>query len=298
MTNTTKAATAGERDALLSDALALFRRYQQEHEMKASEAQEWGDNFKAEASREKARTNNLIADRIDQFLTTKAASRDHIVDLTNMIPAEAASPEGRNQAQARVAAYICARDFMNTGIMDFVDDHPTGSSDGDPIAILSLSDLRILIAPASEGAKADEWLSRPSVRAESPVAWFCKACNSPRAIAPCQKCNGALQASADGWEWPDLPDIDRIRALAREVGYGIGVHGSLERDLDLIAIPWTEGAVSPPELAAHIARGLPGRVLDDANQDKPSGRWSCNISPDGWFKMIDLSVMPPVEMPR
>lgn len=161
-------------------------------------------------------------------------------------------------------------------------------------------DQKIVIKGAVESSltRADAILSRPPVRAESPVAWFCKACNSPRAIAPCQKCNGALQAPADGWEWPDLPDIDRIRALAREVGYGIGVHGSLERDLDLIAIPWSEGAVSPPELAAHIARGLPGRVLDDANQDKPSGRWSCNISPDGWFKMIDLSVMPPVEMPR
>lgn len=135
----------------------------------------------------------------------------------------------------------------------------------------------------------------PSVQpgADREEMGYCKTCNGPRAVSPCHKCGGALQPAADGWEWPELPSIDRIRELAREVGYSVGIHGSLERDLDLIAIPWTADAVSPPELAAHIAAGLPGQVLADVVQDKPSGRWSCNINPEGWFKMIDLSVMPP-----
>ena len=42
-----------------------------------------------------------------------------------------------------------------------------------------------------------------------------------------------------GWEDPALPDINRIRKLAREVGYAVCVHGSLKRDFDLIAVPWT-----------------------------------------------------------
>ncbi|HEY9219576.1 MAG TPA: hypothetical protein VIO94_16125 [Phenylobacterium sp.] len=84
--------------------------------------------------------------------------------------------------------------------------------------------------------------------------------------------------------------MEPIRSLAREVGYAIGVHGSLERDLDLIAAPWREDAVTATQLAEHIAAGINGRVL--APEHRPLGRWSCNIQIDGWFKLIDLSVAP------
>lgn len=125
------------------------------------------------------------------------------------------------------------------------------------------------------------------------VMWACKTCNSPRAVDPCPKCGTSLTKPADGWSWPGLPDIDRIRELAREVGYAVGVHGTMERDLDLIAAPWVAEAVGPLELAQHIAAGLGGEVVDYANQDKPCGRWSCNIHTPDWTKMIDLSVMTP-----
>jgi hypothetical protein len=134
----------------------------------------------------------------------------------------------------------------------------------------------------------------PSTVSGETVAWACVKCNSPRSVDPCPKCGTPLTKPADGWEWPGLPDIDRIRALAREVGYAIGVHGSLERDLDLIAAPWVESAIGPYGLALHIAAGLGGEVVDFKNQDKPCGRWSCNIHTPDWTKMIDLSVMPPV----
>lgn len=126
-----------------------------------------------------------------------------------------------------------------------------------------------------------------------PVAWACKTCNSPRSIDPCPKCGTPLTKPAAGWEWPGLPDINRIRELAREVGYAVGVHGSQERDFDLIAAPWVDEAVGPMELAQHIADGLGGRVVDYERQDKPCGRWSCNIHTPDWTKLIDLSVMPP-----
>jgi hypothetical protein len=120
----------------------------------------------------------------------------------------------------------------------------------------------------------------------------CAACNSPRTGDACRKCGAPLRDPHPDWEWPSLPDIDAIRALAREVGYAIGVHGTLERDLDLIAVPWSEDAVSAPELAEHIARGINGSVL--APEEKPLGRRSCNIQIDGWFRLIDLSVAPVV----
>jgi hypothetical protein len=137
-------------------------------------------------------------------------------------------------------------------------------------------------------------VSAPQV-GEPPVAWACITCNSPRTVDPCPKCGTPLTEPAKGWEWPTLPDVARIRELAREVGYAVGVHGSLERDLDLIAVPWVAEAVNPLTLAQHIAAGFPGgRVLAFENQDKPCGRWSCNIHMHGWTKMIDLSVMTPL----
>lgn len=122
------------------------------------------------------------------------------------------------------------------------------------------------------------------------MAGYCKACSTMRALAPCHKCGADLIEPHPAWEEPAIPNVAPIRRLAREVGYAIGVHGSQERDLDLIAAPWTEAAVSAEELADHIAKGINGRVL--APEDRPLGRWSCNIQIDGWFKLIDLSVSP------
>lgn len=124
-------------------------------------------------------------------------------------------------------------------------------------------------------------------------AGYCRRCGTARKANPCQKCGFGLEALRADHEEPRLPDVGRVRALAREVGYGIGLHGTMERDLDLIAVPWVQEAVSAPELAAHIAVGLNAFILNDKVQDKPCGRWSCSIQIDGWFKVIDLSVMPP-----
>lgn len=124
----------------------------------------------------------------------------------------------------------------------------------------------------------------------------CMTCNSPRVKAPCHKCGGELHAIAAGWEDPVLPPVDEIRALAMQVGYAIGLHGSLERDLDLIAVPWTDEAISAQALADHIAAGLGGRVIDPG--PKPLGRWACNIQMDGWYKLIDLSVAPREREPQ
>lgn len=150
----------------------------------------------------------------------------------------------------------------------------------EPDTFLALNDLPELIALARRDG------------VEEPVDGSCKSCNAPRPSSPCWKCGGEVKPVAEGWEWPGLTDIGRIRELAREVGYAVGVHGSQQRDQDLIAVPWVESAVTPLELAQHIAAGLGGTVLDYQNQDKPCGRWSCNIHTPEWTKMIDLSVMP------
>lgn len=94
------------------------------------------------------------------------------------------------------------------------------------------------------------------------------------------------------WVYPEMPPIDRIRELAREIGYAIAVHGSLERDLDLIAAPWSEEALKRNyrEVMQYIADGLGARLVQV--EIKPLGRRGCIIQMNGYFKPIDLSVMP------
>ena len=80
--------------------------------------------------------------------------------------------------------------------------------------------------------------------------------------------------------------------LARNVGYSLALHGSMARDLDLIAVPWTDDAVSAQDLAHVIAEGT-GRALSDFHE-KPHGRLAWVIQLGGG-PYIDLSVMPRVE---
>lgn len=146
------------------------------------------------------------------------------------------------------------------------------------------------LADALERLAAAPPAPQPSRGEREGLRMRCKPCGSPRSKSPCHKCGSELFMAADGWEEPAVPDIESIRLLAHDKGYALAVHGSLERDVDLIAVPWVDWAVSPLELAEHIAAALGGSVL--APENKPLGRWACNIQADGWFKLIDLSITP------
>lgn len=89
-----------------------------------------------------------------------------------------------------------------------------------------------------------------------------------------------------------MPPIDRIREVAYEIGYAIGKHGSKERDLDVIAAPWTDDAVGNHELLQHISKSLGAKIL--RTERKPLGRYAATIQMDGWYKAIDISVCPKV----
>ena len=90
--------------------------------------------------------------------------------------------------------------------------------------------------------------------------------------------------------------IAPLRALGRRLGYAIAVHGSLARDIDLIAIPWTQDAEEDEVLVvaiANLVRAFNGfaTVHGGAHDEKPHGRRSWVISlPGGTY--IDLCVMP------
>lgn len=108
----------------------------------------------------------------------------------------------------------------------------------------------------------------------------------PNVIAP------AMYENPDpAWEDHRVPDLAKIRQLAREVGYSIGLHGSLKRDVDLIAAPWTEQAAGNADLVEHLCVGLPAERVGWAEY-KPHGRVAVTLQIDGYFKPIDLSIMP------
>ncbi len=84
----------------------------------------------------------------------------------------------------------------------------------------------------------------------------------------------------------------QMAEIARLLGYALAIHGSLSRDLDLIAVPWTEEAVES-ECLAEALRGAVGGFWapHDFPATKPHGRraWSIQM---GSGPYIDLSVMP------
>lgn len=92
-----------------------------------------------------------------------------------------------------------------------------------------------------------------------------------------------------------LSVIPSIVQLARERGYAIAVHGSLARDFDFVAVPWTEDACSAEELVEAVVQ-LTGGFVNEHDEDpfprrKPHGRlaWSIHL---GGGPYIDLSIMP------
>jgi hypothetical protein len=97
---------------------------------------------------------------------------------------------------------------------------------------------------------------------------------------------------------------------ARERGYALAQHGTMGRDLDLIAVPWTDHACSAEELALAIAAATGTNITQDGKHDptsKPHGRlcWSLHfhvVSKDQWAIAtgcyIDLAVMPRVLTPN
>lgn len=97
-----------------------------------------------------------------------------------------------------------------------------------------------------------------------------------------------------------LARLPIVRDVARAHGYAIGVHGSMKRDLDLIAAPWTEAASPPASLAKAIEVAVDGFVVkgpegrDRFPYTKPHGRlcWSIHL---GGGPFIDLSVFPPMK---
>ena len=90
--------------------------------------------------------------------------------------------------------------------------------------------------------------------------------------------------------------IPWVREIARKLGYGVAVHGSLLRDLDLVASPWTKWAVDSEQLAYVVWASLPHHFSEFPQfEEKPHGRkaWHLHFGSDApGLLSIDLSIMP------
>ena len=94
-----------------------------------------------------------------------------------------------------------------------------------------------------------------------------------------------------------VPWIDPIQHLGWQLGYNIIPHGSLRRDLDMVAIPWIEDCATDAVLAESIRELVDGRLYPNSRRGtKPHGRICWVIHFHGGdvrniHKYIDLSVM-------
>lgn len=95
--------------------------------------------------------------------------------------------------------------------------------------------------------------------------------------------------------------LSQFAAVARSCGYAVAVHGSLrfERDLDLVAVPWTPEAVSADRLVARLCEDVPlvesptaGAATARNPEAKPWGRLAWSLAGCPEHRYVDLSVAP------
>jgi len=84
----------------------------------------------------------------------------------------------------------------------------------------------------------------------------------------------------------------QLAELARKHGYALAVHGSLQRDFDLIAVPWTETVSEPQVLVDAITSGWAAKEVGGPPSDRPHGRRTWSLSIGFGTCAIDLSFMP------
>lgn len=127
-------------------------------------------------------------------------------------------------------------------------------------------------------------------------------------------------------DWSDIKIKEQLRKryssylpalmeVAQKCGYALAVHGSMTRDLDLIAVPWVKKAYSPESLVIMLQEAMTGQRnsrkywKEHANKDPKPHRRKAYIIPIATLHdkfegkslgsqqrhaFIDLSVMPAI----
>lgn len=83
--------------------------------------------------------------------------------------------------------------------------------------------------------------------------------------------------------------IHEIATIGYAHGYAMAVHGSMQRDLDIVAVPWTAKAKAARTLVKALCDHLGCEAA--APSEKPHGRIAYTLLMGGACFM-DLSIMP------
>jgi len=82
-----------------------------------------------------------------------------------------------------------------------------------------------------------------------------------------------------------------LREAAHGAGYALALHGSLAKDLDVVAVPWTTGAVPAEDLIRRLCEAA-GGFAPSPPVDMPHGRkaWTVHLGTTGGY--VDVSITP------
>lgn len=85
-----------------------------------------------------------------------------------------------------------------------------------------------------------------------------------------------------------------LAAIAHRHGYAACVHGSLQRDFDVVFVPWADGPVGDPQAVVDeiVASFHPARQIGDGGTAKPHGRRAWTVSIGHGNCACDLSFTP------
>jgi hypothetical protein len=91
--------------------------------------------------------------------------------------------------------------------------------------------------------------------------------------------------------------FEKLDRVAWRHGYALALHGSMARDLDLVAVPWTDDADDPDKLIADFVKFVIAHADVSIHEPKPlikpHGRMSYIIPVGfGGNHYLDVSVIP------
>ena len=81
---------------------------------------------------------------------------------------------------------------------------------------------------------------------------------------------------------------------ANRCGYALALHGSMGRDLDVVAVPWTEDCDTGFQLVVKLCKRHGLSAARPLRVKKPHGRVAYALVMEGTY-YVDLSVMPVVK---
>lgn len=88
-----------------------------------------------------------------------------------------------------------------------------------------------------------------------------------------------------------LNRVHEMQSILRSCGYALALHGSMQRDMDAVAVPWTEHSVPAEILVGRVCEAMQLTIGPNSPSLKPHGRkvWTLMLTNIGF---VDLSVMP------